>query len=159
MADTDQQGYTLLLTDAPSAEEDAIIDGGLADYNREKAGYVDARPLAVLIRDPGTSAVVGGLLGRTTLGLFFIDLVYLPPGLRYHGVGSAMLAAAEQEARRRGCTAVTLFTIWFQAPDFYARHGYREVGRIECAPPGHTRICMAKQLADAAGISAQAAGT
>jgi hypothetical protein len=43
-----------------------------------------------------------------------------------------------------------LFTIWFQAPEFYARHGYQEVGRIECDLPGHTRICMQKRLADIA---------
>jgi hypothetical protein len=39
-----------------------------------------------------------------------------------------------------------LFTITFQAPGFYERCGYRVLGRIECPPPGHTRICMIKTL-------------
>lgn len=149
MTGTHRPGYLLTLTDAPDAQAEAVIEDGLTAFNREKAGYADSTPLAVLIRDPDSSKVIGGLLGRTTLGLFFIDLVHLPPTLRNQGAGSAMLRAAEREARRRGCTAATLFTIWFQAPDFYARHGYREVGRIECDPPGHTRICMAKRLVEA----------
>jgi hypothetical protein len=56
------------------------------------------------------------------------------------------MAMAEREASRRGCTAAVLFTITFQAPDFYARLGYVELGRVECDPPGHTRVCMTKRL-------------
>ena len=52
----------LQLTDTIDPESEAIIDDGLTRYNREKAGFVDARPLAVLVRD--TQEVVGGLIGR-----------------------------------------------------------------------------------------------
>ena len=147
MADGGQRDFTLTVTDAPGAAAEAIIENSLHDFNRSKAGYVDSRTLAVLVRDPETSEVVGGLLGKTTLGLFFIDLVFLPDATRGKGVGTEMMRLAEQEALRRGCTAVVLFTIWFQAPEFYGRLGYRELGRVECAPPGHTRICMTRQLA------------
>ena len=147
VTDTGQHDYALTVTDAPGAEAEAIIEGRLHDFNRMKAGYVDSRPLAVLVRDAATSQVVGGLLGKTTLGLMFIDLVFLPEATRGKGVGSEMMRMAEEEARRRGCTTVVLFTIWFQAPAFYAGLGYQEVGRIECDPPGHTRICMKKHLA------------
>jgi GNAT superfamily N-acetyltransferase len=133
------------LTDAPSREAEAVIEDGLSAYNEAQASYVDARPLAVLVTDAG-GAVVGGLVGRTTLGLLFVDLFFLPQAARGHGLGAKVMAMAEDEARRRGCTAATLYTITFQAPEFYARHGYRELGRVECAPPGATRICMAKTL-------------
>ncbi len=152
-------GFELTLTDAPDEASAAVIEDGLTEFNREMAGYADSRALAVLVRDGATGTVVGGLLGRTTLGLFFIDLVSLPEDARGHGIGTTMLELAEQEARRRGCTAVALFTIWFQAPAFYARHGYQEVGRIVCDPPGHTRICMTKRLAGEAAVSAPAADT
>ena len=136
----------LVLTDTPGDKAETVIETGLADYNRSQAGYTNARPLAVLVRDPQSGDILGGLLGRTTLGLLFVDLVHLPDVLRGYGLGARVLAMAEEEARRRGCTAATLFTIHFQAPGFYARHGWREVGRIECDPPGHTRICMSKRL-------------
>ncbi len=87
-----------------------MIEDGLTSYNREKAGYSDTRPLAVLIREPGTGEIAGGLLGRTIYGLLFIDLIYLPALARGQGRGSQIMAAAEQEARRRGCTAAVLYT-------------------------------------------------
>ena len=74
-----------------------------------------------------------------------LDLFYLPTKLRGGGVGSAALRTAEVEAVRRGCRAATLVTVNFQAPEFYARHGWEEFGRIESAP-GVERIFMRKSL-------------
>ena len=124
----------------------AVVETGLSEYNRGKIGYVDARDLPIVFRQAATGKVQGGLLGRTTLGLLFIDLVYLPEEARGRGVGARMLEMAEDEAVARGCTAAVLFTITFQAPELYERHGYRELGRVEVAPPGATRVCMTKQL-------------
>jgi GNAT superfamily N-acetyltransferase len=135
------------LTDVPSDVAQAIIDDGLADYNEEKAGYRDWRDLAVLATDPEDGHVLGGLLGRTSLGLLFIDLFYLPLELRQSGIGARVLRAAEDEAIRRGCVSGVLFTISFQAPGFYSRHDWHELARIPCLPPGTSRIVMAKRLA------------
>jgi GNAT superfamily N-acetyltransferase len=137
----------LFVTDAPDDEAQRIIDGGLADYNEERAGYRDWRPLAVLARDASSKRILGGMLGRTSLGLLFIDLVYLPEAVRGRELGSRMLHMAEEEAARRGCRAGVLYTISFQAPGFYERHGWREFGRIPCDPPGTSRIFMTKNLA------------
>jgi len=57
-----------------------------------------------------------------------------------------MLELAEDEARRRGCRAAVLYTITFQAPGFYERHGYRIFGEIDCHPPRASRIFMTKAL-------------
>jgi GNAT superfamily N-acetyltransferase len=137
----------LFVTDAPDDEAQRIIDGGLTDYNAQRAGYWDWRPLAVLARDPVSARVLGGMLGRTSLGLLFIDLVYLPEEIRGRELGSRMLRMAEEEAARRGCRAGVLYTISFQAPGFYERHGWREFGRIPCDPPGTSRVFMTKDLA------------
>ncbi len=127
-------------------EMETNIGNGLSEYNRSKAGYVDGRDLPVILRQSTTGEILGGLLGRTTLGLLFIDLVYLPDEARGRGIGTRMLEMAEKEAIARRCTAAVLFTITFQAPEFYKRHGYHELGRVEVAPPGATRVCMMKQL-------------
>jgi GNAT superfamily N-acetyltransferase len=136
----------LMVTDAPEPQAQAAITEGLADYNFQQAGYRDARPLAVLVRDPQTHQVVGGLIGRTSMGLCFIDRFFLPEKLRRGGLGSRVITAAEQEAVRRGCTRTVLWTVHFQAPGFYRKLGYAELGRLEFAPPGHTRFCMTKEL-------------
>jgi GNAT superfamily N-acetyltransferase len=70
----------------------------------------------------------------------------LPKALRGAGLGSRILAAAEEEGRKRGCRAAVLYTISFQAPDFYKRHGWRVFGEIPCDPPGTSRIFMTKEL-------------
>jgi GNAT superfamily N-acetyltransferase len=136
----------LTFPDARDARAEAVVTGGLAAYNREKFGRVDTRTLDILVHDD-SGKIVGGLLGRSSLGLFFLDLFYLPETLRGGGFGSRMIALAEDEARRRGCTAAFVYTVAFQAPEFYERHGYRRFGEIACPPAGATRIFLSKTLA------------
>jgi GNAT superfamily N-acetyltransferase len=135
------------VTDAPSAAAEAAIRDGLSDYNLEKAGYRDQRSLAVVVCDPKTGAAIGGLVGRTSMGLLYVDRFFLPDGLRRQGFGSRILAAAEAEAVRRGCSRAILSTLSFQAPGFYEKQGWQVLGRIDCDPPGQTRFYMTKRLA------------
>jgi GNAT superfamily N-acetyltransferase len=137
---------TLTVTDAPDERARTAIDEGLRRFNVEESGIDDARALAVVATDPETNEVVGGLLGRTSLGLLFVDLLFLPSALRGSGTGSRILRLAEEEARRRGCFAAMLYTISFQAPGFYERHGYRVFGTIPCNPPGTSRVFLTKSL-------------
>ena len=118
----------LTLTDAPSGEHRRVIGEGLRRYNEEKAGYSDSRELPVLVSDPETKEIVGGLLGRTSLGLLFVDLFYVPSTMRGRRVGSRVLEMAEEEAKRRGCSVAMIVT-------------------IESGPPGTRRIFMVKTLA------------
>ena len=134
------------VTDAPDPRVETVIGNGLRRYNAQQSGIDDSRPLAVVVSDPETHEVVGGICGRTSLGVLFVDLVYLPDELRGGGLGSRILKAAEDEGRRRGCRAAVLYTISFQAPDFYARRGWRVFGEIPCDPPGTRRIFMTKTL-------------
>jgi GNAT superfamily N-acetyltransferase len=136
----------LVLTDAPTDTDEAIIGSGLDDYNMQKTGYRDWRPLAALLRDPDTGETIGGMIGKTSYGLLFIDLVYLPETARGHEIGSRLLAMMEQEGIARGCQSAFLFTITWQAPGFYQRHGWTEFGRIRCDPPGNARVFFTKTL-------------
>ena len=137
---------TITLTDTPHDDECAVIGDGLRAYNEAQAGYSDSRALAVLVSDPETKKIVGGLLGRTSLGLLRVEQFFLPEGLRRDRLGSQILAMAEEEGRRRGCTRAVLSTIHFQAPGFYLKRGWEVATRIECEPPGHTRLHMTKKL-------------
>ena len=147
MADADRLPPIVTLTDAPTTEEAHAVGAGLAGFNEQQSGIRDSRPLAVIVRDPRTKQPVGGLTGRTSLGLLFIDLFFLPDELRGDGLGSRLLRLAEDEARHRGCVGAVLYTISFQAPGFYERHGYRVLGTVPCLPPGTSRIFMTKPLA------------
>jgi hypothetical protein len=65
----DRAETTITLTDVPRDEESDVIAEGLRAYNEAQAGYSDSRALAVFVSDPDTKKVVGGLLGRTSLGV------------------------------------------------------------------------------------------
>jgi GNAT superfamily N-acetyltransferase len=137
--------FTLTLTEAADeAAREAIADG-LSAYNEAKAGYRDYRPLAVLVADPH-GKTVGGLYGRTSHGLLFVERFFLPEAARGRGLGSRVLALAEEEAKRRGCTRAALMTLSFQAPGFYLKQGYEVAARLECDPPGATRMLMTRKL-------------
>jgi len=42
-----------------------------------------------------------------------------------------MLQIVEDKGRARGCVNAVLYTISFQALEFYAKHGWHEFGRVE----------------------------
>ncbi|MDM7849735.1 GNAT family N-acetyltransferase [Pseudochrobactrum kiredjianiae] len=136
----------LITTDAPDKEIIDIISAGLNSFNDEIIGINDRHPLAVIAKDPATGEILGGLTGRTSLGLLFLDLFYIPAAHRGSGLGSRILQMAEEEGRKRGCKSAVLYTISFQAPGFYERNGWRRFGEIPCKPEGTSRIFMAKDL-------------
>ncbi|MCX4745587.1 GNAT family N-acetyltransferase [Kitasatospora sp. NBC_01287] len=143
---TAPQSPTIVVTDALMSDDLVMISNALDAFNTEASGVFDRRPLAVLVKDPGTGAVLGGLTGRTSLGLLFVDLFHLPAELRGQGIGSEVLRLAEEEGRRRGCRSAVLYTITFQAPEFYRRHGWEAFGEVPCDPPGTSRVFMRKDL-------------
>ena len=146
----DAQGVELRCAETADEAALAAIEQGLIAHNREQAGDGGGRGLVVTLRDRGGGAPLGGLRGRTSYGLLYIDLLFVPAHLRGGGVGAALVRAAEEEAARRGCTMAMLFTFDFQAPGFYARLGYEEFGRVAPRPPGRARIYMRKPIGSAA---------
>lgn len=135
----------IIVTDQIDPATEAAISEGLNAFNDAVVGYADRRKLAVLVRD-ADGRVLGGALGRSSLGLAFLDLFHLPDALRGQGLGSEILRRFEAEGRARGCRAGVLYTISFQAPDFYARHGWKRFGEIACDPDGTSRVFMTKTL-------------
>ena len=136
----------ITVIDEPDPADVAVITDGLIAYDISQTGYNDFRPLAVFVRDPATGKVVGGLHGRSEFGLVYVAWFFLPEDLRRARIGSRVLAMAEEEGRRRGCTRVALTTLSIEAPGFYKKQGYDVAATIDCEPPGLTRYYMMKKL-------------
>lgn len=134
------------ISDQPNPDAERILGSGLATFNESITGYNDRCLLTVLIKDSDTRQVLGGITGKTTLGTAFLDLFHLPDSLRGTGLGSQLLQAFEDEARRRGCTNAVLYTLSFQAPGFYEKHGWVRFGEIPCEPEGSSRVFLSKVL-------------
>ena len=88
----------------------------------------------------------GGLWGRRYYHWLIVDVLFVPDNLRGQGLGTALLARAETEARAEGCVGVWLDTFSFQAPAFYARNDYAMVGEIGDYPAPHRRLFFSKRL-------------
>lgn len=134
------------LTDTPDQDAKSEAAAALYRYNSEKAGVADRAPIGAKLIDPAAGQVLGGLWGRTELGLLFVDTFFLPEEVRGRSLGGRLLSVAEEEAKRRGCKRAVVETSSFQAPGFYERHGYEEFGRVEFGLPGHARVFLRKSL-------------
>ena len=116
----------------------------LRAFNRLSIGAVDRRLLTFTLTSHDD--LIGGLVAETFMSWLSIDGLWVAEGHRGRGHATALLDAAEDEARRRDATDVVLDTFSFQAPGFYRKRGYREFGRLDGFPAGHHRHYMTKSL-------------
>ncbi len=139
------QSCAIILEDAPTSEDVRFIQDRLRDYNLLHAEDDNHRPFAIFLRAADNS-LVGGLLGGTYWGWLHVDILWIHETLRHQGYGHAMLAAAEEEARRRGCHHAHLDTMSCQALGFYEQQGYQVFGELTDLPAGHSRYFLQKEL-------------
>ena len=134
------------ITDAPPAEALEAIGQGLTAFNAADVGPSERRPLAVLVGGPEAEGKRGGLCGYTAWGWLFVQWLWLPEDLRGQGLAGRLLAAAEKEARRRGCHGAWIDTFNPHALGAYKRQGYEIFGELPDFPAGRTRTFLKKML-------------
>jgi GNAT superfamily N-acetyltransferase len=135
----------LSVEDRPAEADVEALPHALEAFNeRHWPGHQPWHALGVFLRRDGR--VVGGLAGETYAGWLFVRYLWLEEALRGAGHGRRLIEEAERRAAERGCHSAWLDTFSFQAPDFYARLGYAEFGRLDYPPRGE-RIFLRKRLA------------
>ncbi len=92
-------------------------------------------------------AVVGVLVLISETDHLLLENVCVAPEQQGQGIGLRLLAFTEEEARRRGCSEVRLYTnVKFEANiALYLRHGYEETHRA--GQDGFERVFMRKRVA------------
>jgi GNAT superfamily N-acetyltransferase len=136
----------------PQARREDIdtVVRGLRAFNTEFLGPPTLEPVQIFLRD-NNDDVVGGLLGHSVYRWLFIAKLWIAEPFRGRGYGSALLDAAEAEARARGCDGIHLDTFEYQARPFYEKHGFELFGTLEGYPPGYRQFHLAKRLHDRPG--------
>jgi len=137
--------YTFSMEENPAPDDLQMIRDGLTDYNLHYVPDAQYQPLNIILRDVD-GCVIGGLIGNTYWGWLYVSLFWLDESARRNGIGSRMLAMAEQEALRRGCHHAHLDTLDFQAPAFYEKRGYTLWGTLDDLPSDHKRYFYRKEL-------------
>jgi ribosomal protein S18 acetylase RimI-like enzyme len=140
-----QQDLKIAIEAAPTPADMHIVVGGLVAYNASKSNGDTPNYYLITVRGQD-GQVVGGLMGATYLGWTQVNAVWMPEALRGQGIGTRLMALAEQVARERGCPRIFLETLSFQALPFYEKLGYQVVSRIEGFPPGGVRYALTKIL-------------
>jgi GNAT superfamily N-acetyltransferase len=125
--------------------EEALIARGLLRFNEDRLGPADDQPVKFVARDAAGN-VVGGILGHTRWRWMYIAKLWIDESARGRGLGTKLMAAAEDLARSRGCTDVSLDTFDFQARPFYEKLGYELFGTLEGFPPGSRQYYLRKRL-------------
>ncbi|MDL2195220.1 GNAT family N-acetyltransferase [Shewanella algae] len=123
--------------------QNELIDK-LRTYNHS---YINetSQPLAAIARD-SEGQLIGGVSGRSIYRQLLIEVVWVAKAHRGSGLGSRLMALCEQEAIKRGCLAVQLDTLSFQAPAFYAKQGFEVVGSVSGIPGSPDRYFMCKRF-------------
>lgn len=123
---------------------EAIIQP-LLDHNQWHGMGLEGEEMAfALLDDSGT--IAGGLLGYWRDGWLFVASLSVRPDLRGQGHGKALMDRLEDWVRGRHGTGVWLDSHGFQAPEFYRRLGYEEMGRLRDYLPGVDRLWFVKRL-------------
>lgn len=135
----------LHITESLSASDEATILERLKAFNVATFGQSDRRDLAIELRDDN-GTITGGLVGYTGRGWLYVSMLYVPESLRTQGLGTRMLAMAEDEARRRGCIGAYIDTMNPAALALYSRLGYATVGKLDALEGGHVITWLAKRF-------------
>lgn len=129
----------------PTDDEINFVNNALKEFN-DKAVGPDNHELLNIVEYNNDGNVIAGILGGTYWGWMHLDILWVDENYRRTGIGSKLLKAAEEEARRRGCHSVHLDTMSWQAPEFYKMHGYRVIGELENIPTGNKKFHLIKDL-------------
>ncbi|WP_426237087.1 GNAT family N-acetyltransferase [Pararhizobium sp. DWP1-1-3] len=136
-----------IIPENASPQDAAAILAVLEQHAALHIGAIEEKPdFAILLRDPDTQAVVGGLYGMDGFGWAFVKYLAVPDAYRGQGLGSRLLAEAEAIARARGYIGVWLDTFEFQARPFYEKLGYSVFGELEGAPNAIPRYFLKKSF-------------
>ena len=135
---------SIRVADAPAADALERIGTSLTAFNESDVGPSNRRVLAVLVE--GGGELIAGLSGYTAWGWLYVQWLWIAADHRGQGLASRMLAAAEAEARVRGCHGAYIDTFNPQALHVYQKAGYAVFGTLPDFPPGRTRSFLSKTL-------------
>ena len=89
--------------------------------------------ISYILRDEHQK-ILGGITGTIFWYHLHIDFLWVDDSLRGQGHGKELLTRIEEFAIEHGCKLIQLDTFSFQAPNFYKKFGYEEIGIVDDSP-------------------------
>ena len=129
----------------PNKNEIEFVNNALEKFNNMHVGP-DNHLLLNIVEYDENQNVIAGILGGTYWGWLHIDILWVDEKFRRKNIGSQLLIAAENEAKKRGCHSVHVDTMSWQAPEFYKKHGYELISELNNIPNGYKKFHFIKRL-------------
>lgn len=129
----------------PNKNEIEFVNNALEKFNNMHVGP-DNHLLLNIVEYDENQNVIAGILGGTYWGWLHIDILWVDENFRSKKIGSRLLIAAENEAKKRGCHSVHVDTMSWQAPEFYRKHGYELISELDNIPNGYKKFHFIKRL-------------
>lgn len=117
-----------------------FIRDKINEYNFNIVPHYNHEFLNLIVRR--NNEIIAGLIGDTYWDWLYISLFWVDEHQRSLGLGSRILARAEEIAVERGCGNAHLETHDFQSLAFYQKRGYEIFGILENLPKGHTKYYL-----------------
>ena len=117
----------------------------IRSYNRINREPSKSESLNIYIEDD-CGNLIAGMVAETFGYWLEIEYLYVRDDLRGKGIGSKILEKAEKESKSRGCKYSFVNTFNFQSPNFYKKHGYKEVFALKEYPYTGKRYYYTKEL-------------
>src|SRR5215472_398176 len=139
----------ITMTHTPDASVKEFLLDQIREYAWRRIGNSsNHRLLAILLSDPETEEILGGVWSETYCSfLLHINLLFIPESMRGAGLGRQLIAQAKEEAAVRcSCHGVWLDALSWQARGFYEKLGYSLFANIDDYPMGHQGFFLKKAI-------------
>ena len=136
--------HRLVVEDSPDPADLAFLEERVAAAANAAFGSDDYQEFGIFVRDG--AQVLAGISGIVWGGYCELQAMWVDESLRGRGLGRALMAEAEAEARRRGCALVVFQAYDLLARGLYERLGYETAGVIEGCPAGSAARWFCKNL-------------
>ncbi len=136
--------HRLVIEDSPDPADLAFLEERVAAAANAALGSDDYREFGIFVRDG--DQVLAGISGIVWGGYCELQAMWVDESLRGRGLGRALMAEAEAEARRRGCALIVFQAYDLLAEGFHERLGYETAGVIEGCPAGSAARWFRKNL-------------
>jgi GNAT superfamily N-acetyltransferase len=137
--------YRLVVEHSPDPADLALLVVRWAAAATAAAGVGEEEEFGIFVRDVD-GRILAGISGIVWGGCCQLQAMWVDEAHRRRGLARALMSAAEEEARRRGCTLVELHAYDLLVFGLYDRLGYETVGVIEGCPAGSRTRWYCKHL-------------
>jgi GNAT superfamily N-acetyltransferase len=118
-----------ILDESPSEKIKEQLHQGIRDYNRPHLGEYHLHFFS-LYKNDDQNNLIAGIYGfiLSPHQVLRLEYVWVDEAHRGKGLGTSLLQQAEDYATQHHCKRIQIRTFSFQAPEFYQKLGYRQIG-------------------------------